>query len=411
MNEPPSLELVPLDPSEGGRAVAAPVSAAPEAIEIASVEKTRHLAPDPVPPGDRFAREAARQYAEGHIDQPLWDRAVAQAGDDREAAAAIYLKARATALRLLDRERRHRQAESAAQAAAPAPEASLPEPDVDADADADADPEPDAADRRRDWLRGRGKWVIAAAACGVLIVVAVGGWLLWPSGDDGASITASVAVAPKPKPAAPKAAADAPAKPAVAPDFMQKIQELKDAGNWNVLVLYAVEWTRRDSTNPAAWNELRAGYAQLRQYEDALGAAKKAVELTPADGRMWRNLGSAHLDVDDAAGALRAFGEAAARDEQDVEALRQVGLANVRLGRLPEARSAFDRALAASPGDAALACARGAVAQMAAAPKDAHGGVMAVREIEGRCRGVGQAAAGAAPTPAGTAPTTTGAGK
>ena len=55
---------------------------------------------------DRFLLEATRQYQEGHLDQPLWDRAIAQTNGDEEPAVEIYLRARATALRLLDRERR-----------------------------------------------------------------------------------------------------------------------------------------------------------------------------------------------------------------------------------------------------------------------------------------------------------------
>ena len=54
-------------------------------------------------------------------------------------------------------------------------------------------------------------------------------------------------------------------------------------------------------------------YVTLKQYDDALGAAKKALELAPDEPRMWRNVGAAHADVGDAAAALRAFDQAVAR--------------------------------------------------------------------------------------------------
>ena len=68
---------------------------------------------------DRFEREATRQYEEGHIDEPLWTRALAQANGDKEAAVAIYLRARATALRLLNRDLRTERRPAAPAAAAP----------------------------------------------------------------------------------------------------------------------------------------------------------------------------------------------------------------------------------------------------------------------------------------------------
>ena len=102
-------------------------------------------------------------------------------------------------------------------------------------------------------------------------------------------------------------------------EFKRKVQELSDAGNWHVLVLYAVEWTRKEPANPAAWNQLRAGYVHLGQYDDALGAATKAVQLAPEDPRMWRSLGDVHSILDNPSAALRAYEEVAARDRRDVD--------------------------------------------------------------------------------------------
>ena len=99
-----TLELVPFDQPKAETSPAA----APSALEIDIVPMGTKQAEAP-PTGaepDRFEREATRQYEEGHIDEPLWTRALAQANGDKEAAVAIYLRARATALRLLNRDLR-----------------------------------------------------------------------------------------------------------------------------------------------------------------------------------------------------------------------------------------------------------------------------------------------------------------
>jgi tetratricopeptide (TPR) repeat protein len=115
------------------------------------------------------------------------------------------------------------------------------------------------------------------------------------------------------------------------------VAQLKSAGNWNVLVLYATEWTRKEPGNAAAWGELSVGYANLRQYNEALDAAAKAVQFAPGDGATWRNLGQLNLAVD----------------------------------RLPDAAVAFDKALALNPDDTDARCGAALVAQRQARPKDA----------------------------------------
>ena len=55
-----------------------------------------------------------------------------------------------------------------------------------------------------------------------------------------------------------------------------KVQELLHAGNWNVLVLHAAEWTRKQPENANAWKHLSVGYANLGQTADALAAMYRA---------------------------------------------------------------------------------------------------------------------------------------
>ena len=150
----------------------------------------------------------------------------------------------------------------------------------------------------------------------------------------------------------PRPSAAAPAQPTPedhAQYFGGKIQELKDAGNWNVLVLYASEWTRKQPANATAWKELAIGYSNMRQMDDALQAATKATELAPQDPAAWRMRAQVNVSLDQPEAALQAFEKAAALDDGDLTSWVQAGNLSTQLDRLPEARHAFDKVLAANP--------------------------------------------------------------
>ena len=85
-----------------------------------------------------------------------------------------------------------------------------------------------------------------------------------------------------------------------------------------------------------------------------LVAATKAAELSPVEALLWRNVG--HL--------------------------------NVTLERLPEAESAFDRALAMSSDDADALCGAALVALKSGRMKDADAIARRVKSADGSCPGV-----------------------
>ena len=381
---PLSLELVPLDQPQAPP----PAQETSADIEIAPLGTIKAVDTARAAKGDRFLQEATRQYAEGHTDQPLWDRAFAQANGDKEAATETYLRARATALRLLDRERRTEQRKHATPATREA-----------SDDATTADTNTTEASKRLVPRRAFARYRNAIIVAGALVPLIVGGWLL--SSDRNAVATTSPVLArtnPVNEPAVAQSQAAAVAagtstpsdmgsQPGTTAEFKKKVQELSDAGNWNVLVLYAVEWTRREPANPAAWSQLRAGYVNLRQYDEALGAASKAVQLAPEDPGTWRSLGEINMKVDDLPEALRAYEEAAARNSQDVESLMQIAILNVRSGRVQEAKVALDRALAISPHDATALCLRSSVAQLPRSQKDANATAAQVKAIASKCQG------------------------
>lgn len=392
---PLSLELVPMDVPASDEPPAAPASTqkpstttthaqevVPTAeagedhsIDIKPFERTfakpapaKTLPVAPVVTGssaDAFIAQALREYAQGHLDTPLWDRYLKLNEGNAEAAAAAYIPARAVALRMQERKRRE-AAKRAAVETRGEDEPMLPEPSF--------------------WQR----YKLAIVAAAVIVPAGIAGAMLMSSGGEETATTNVVAQTRKAPPAAPAPAKPPVEKAAVKPppsvELAQKVQELRDAGNFNVMVLYATEWTRKEPDNATAWDELRVGYLHLRQYDDARNAAKKAVQLAPDEARLWRNLAAVNLDLDDPEAALAAYEQAAARNSADVDSLNAIALLQTRLGRPAEAKSAFDRASAASPGDAVTACLRSGVAQMPAA-RDAYTLSRQVRAIDDRCRG------------------------
>jgi tetratricopeptide (TPR) repeat protein len=322
---------------------------------------------------DRFFSKATAELEAGEIDQPLWVRAVARSGGDEAMAKPAYLRARATALRLVNRDHR-----------ADVPTRGVGESGSQSDATRHGGP-----------AKLKKHMMLAAATIGALIViagVALVGWEATPARQP--LLATAAAQAGAPKLAAPAAGAKPGASSAAgaarhemsSDDFAGKIRELKDAGNWNVLVLYAVEWTRKQPTNPQAWKELSTGYATLHQFDEALEAATQAVQLAPADFELWQTLGQVNVELRQPAQALVAFERAADLNGRDVTSLIQAGALNAELGHLPQARDAFARALAVSPGDVDALCGAASIAQKEGRPKDAEALMRQVKSAERVCR-------------------------
>jgi tetratricopeptide (TPR) repeat protein len=372
--ESPSAEPPPPDapsrPSTTTEHLQDPVSVTEAALDAIDLTPVVRVAPklSDTQSIDPYVAQALREYASEKVDNPTWERALAQVNGDPTAAETVYVRTRAAALRAFDRQRR--EARRAALAA--------------------HDNDPPYVEPAPAWQRYK-----AAIVAGVAVVaVAIAAGVYMTSG--GSEPTAEAA--PRPTVAAPVAPAPAravtarPTPASVA--FDKKVQELRDAGNFNVMVLFATEWTRKEPDNAAAWDQLRAGYVHLRQYEDARSAAKKALQLAPDDARMWRNLGDVNMDLDDPAGALAAYEQATARNSVDLDSLHAMALLNTRLGKPQEAKGALDRAAEAHPGDPVTACLRTGIAQMPPA-RDAYTISRQVRAIDNRCHGRSDAVASA----------------
>lgn len=288
---------------------------------------------------DEFLAAAAKEYEAGTVDRALWRRAVDQCRNDPSLVIAAYLRVRATELQSR-RKPDDRSSEPGEVRSIAATTQADPNARSVAQIASTFFPGVVASPVKRKLVLSAA--AVAALACAVAILYV----MVSPAGRErDQSRTADVTApssdrsAASPAPASVRPAVTNPASKVI-PDQAKAalpatVQQLKDAGNWNVLVLYAAEWTRQEPGNSAAWRELSGGYARLRQYNDALDAATKAAQLAPTDVIAWRNLGQINLAVD----------------------------------RLPEAAYAFDKALAVSPDDAGALCGVAAVAQRQSLPK------------------------------------------
>lgn len=293
---------------------------------------------------DEFLDRAAKEYQEGQIDQALWRRAADQGSNDASLVIAAYLRARATVLQM--QQKQADVSQGAARKPGPARRAN--------ERDGDSEPPLDAADEGiRAWAKQPKYWAAGAAALVAAVVVA---WLIAsPRGSvspPAAVTTAAAAATPDAAPTAPASGrAVAAANPAdTRPPFESRVQELKQAGNWNVLVLYASEWTRKEPKNATAWYELSAGYTKMRQFDDAFQAAAKATQLAPQDALFWNNLGHVDLSVEHLPEAKLAFDQALALRADDPDSLCGSALVAQRQGRSSDASAFAARVKAANVG-------------------------------------------------------------
>ena len=377
--------------SRGAAAVANAASSAGTAILSAPA-----AAPVSAPAAatvDRFLAKATKEHAAGHVDQPLWVRAVAQAGGDEALTTRLYLDSRATALRVEKRQER-----AARHARVVEELSSAPDPGIDAQApearNETTSKEPSQPPRRSTGPNRRRMFLVA----GVLgSIVVIGGLVALLSDSDAAQqhnvakpaplVNASGRPMPSGQTASVAANKGSPAREDVSgEDFVGRVQALEKAGNWNLLVIHAAEWTRKQPSNAEAWKQLSQGYLKLRQFGEALDAATKAVQLSPENFLVWQNLGQVNLALQRPPEALVAFQRAAALNDRDVISLVQEGKLNAQLGHLPDARIAFAKALAVSPEDVQALCGAASIAQKEGRVKDADAMMRQVTSLDGRCR-------------------------
>ncbi len=370
---PPTLELS-LEPLElPTRAIDGPPTVAPLPGPLEAVTLSRATSPSGASghAPDRFIAQATAEIRDGSINQRLWSRVLLVSGDDQSSARAAYIRARATALRLAASDQR-----MAGKALRSAATARAPESRDDGDGATLATSAP--AFRRR--LRGKVGVVhmsIAAAVLGFLAAL----WYFTEMRDSRAAMAVGAVPTAAVVSGAPvtqdntrdaAAAADAAATAEIAAGLAAHVRSLYAAGSWNVMVLNASEWTRKQPENATAWNLLAVGYVKLGQNDEAREAARTAVRLAPADPAAWRTLGAVNVAVDEPEQALEAFTKASAFDDRNVDSLVQAGRLQAQLKRLPDANATFERALALDADDIGALCGQAMVSVQQGRAHDAE---------------------------------------
>jgi cytochrome c-type biogenesis protein CcmH/NrfG len=355
----------------------------------ASTAATATAAPGTVPPAtseDRYLIRAAKEHAAGHVDPSLWAHALARAGDDKALATRIYLESRATALRVAkrneDEARRARVVEVLSNA---------PEPGFVAEQSPARD---ETAAKEASRTRGPSRrMILVAAVFGLVVLIAGSVALLWPESgpaQPGKPAGAASAVGASARSNSSTAWATANASGilhagASAEEIARKVQELEKEANWNLVVIYATEWTRKQPGNTVAWIGLSQSYLKLRQFGDALDAATKAIQVAPDNYLPWQNLGHLYVALQRPVEALSAFEHARALNDLDIVSLVQEGMLSTQLGRLAEARIAFDKALSLSPENELALCGAASLARKEGWMKDAEAMTTKVASLDAAC--------------------------
>ena len=342
------------------------------AIDAAPAPKKAPSAAAAAESANRYLKRATKEYESGRVDRALWSRALDKAGGDEALARDIYLQNRAIAIRVARREEKAARYARVEEALGEGPSTGTHGAPAKA---GKVTPKGSGA-----TSLGGNRTLLLVGALSVLAVV--GGLVVLFGGDDGQSGDAGQGVAGRVGAGGFKAAkaieaaatdASSPAAEAAAVQtIVSKIRALEKEGNWNMVALYGVEWTRKQPVNPEAWKELSQGYLKLRQYTDALEAATRATQLAAEDFRSWQNLGQVYVALDHPADALNAFHRATVLNDQDVVSLAQEGKLNAQAGRIAEAKVAYTKALAASPDDAQALCGAASIAQKEGHAKDAE---------------------------------------
>jgi len=148
-------------------------------------------------------------------------------------------------------------------------------------------------------------------------------------------------------------------------DAAQHVSNLTDKEKYGILASYA-QWVERDPEKavqyyksllvlypsyPIAYNNLAWVYRRMNRYDDAISAAKEAIQIDPHFVLPYANLSAVYLyDVGNIQGALDACQQALKFDPHNAWTLDCVGWALLGKGNYTEARPYFEQAITAAPG-------------------------------------------------------------
>lgn len=138
---------------------------------------------------------------------------------------------------------------------------------------------------------------------------------------------------------------------------------------------------RAAQKNPSAasWTRLAESYEQMKEYELAAEAVRKALELNPPNPDQLRKARASYLlSAGKYPEAAEAFEAIVAEDSEDAEAWLRLSQLRMQLGDLPKAREAAEKALQIQPDNFAVAYNEASLLQAEGKPRDA---IRALRSV------------------------------
>jgi tetratricopeptide (TPR) repeat protein/serine/threonine protein kinase len=143
-----------------------------------------------------------------------------------------------------------------------------------------------------------------------------------------------------------------PASSSAASDWYDKGIALYDLGQYNDALSAFNKALELDPNKAHAWYYKGITLRSLGQYNDALTALDKAIQLDPNKAYAWNSKGNALADLGQYSDALTAYNEALQLDPNDVYAWTNKGNALVDLGQYSDALTAYNKALQLDPNKA-----------------------------------------------------------
>jgi tetratricopeptide (TPR) repeat protein len=135
----------------------------------------------------------------------------------------------------------------------------------------------------------------------------------------------------------------------------------------------------------ALWTQVAGNYEELREWELAAEAIRKALTLNPEDPKTLRRaLAQDLLNANRFEEALEAYDSAAEEDPKDVQLWLRIAQLNLQVGNLPKAREAVDKANALSANNPDVRFTEASLLQAEGKPRDAISRLVSLLEQTAR---------------------------
>jgi len=136
--------------------------------------------------------------------------------------------------------------------------------------------------------------------------------------------------------------------PVAAPGNVAQQQGISGQESQAILNLEAEVTANPDNHN--AWTQLGHLYFDTDQYQKAIGAYTKSLELHPGDANLWTDLGVMHRRAGDSSKAIEAFDKAMAMNSTHQPSRLNKGIVlYYDFGRVDEAIAAWESVLQLDP--------------------------------------------------------------